>query len=331
MKKIAMSFFILSSSTGWAMQAMDDAAMTQVTAQDGVSIGIQLPDSTLSFNQINLVDTDGTNDMNQAASLVIAPTTNNATQGVRFFNAFNTPTQQAISINIDAGTNAANQSTANINVALPQDLSRIRINPLSIYLAPGRGEIFTARKVDLTTTNSVRTNVREILQIGEQGVDIVFKSGEAVGFNLQFGHEDQGHLLKFSSGTLLCVANNAMCVTGDSDNASNPIQVHSVEGSSLKFGFKLSASNQTTGLRFYDHDGAGGFSGFYGDIDSQGLLIGADGTMDKFDLTLTNITMGDKTAVPNTNTFNGLNNGSMGNIGLTGVQVTDFKATIRGM
>ncbi|WP_140404419.1 DUF6160 family protein [Acinetobacter populi] len=330
MKKIAILFFILSSSTGWAMQAMDDAAMTQVTAQDGVSIDIQLPDSTLSFNQVNLVDTDGTTDRNQAASLVIAPTTNTSTQGVRFFTASGTVTQQPISINIDAGANTADQATANINISLPSDLSRIRINPFSVYLAPGRGEIFTARKVDASTTNSVRTNIREILQIGEQGVDVVFKSGEIVGFNVQFGHEDQGHLLKFSSGTLLCVANNAMCVTGNNDDGSNPIQVHSVDGSSLKFGFKLSAANQTTGLRLYDHDGAGGFSGFYGDIDDQGFLIGADGTMDKFDLNISNVIMGNKGSAT-ISQFNNLNNGSMGNFGLNGVAVSDFKATIRGM
>lgn len=330
MKKIAILFFILSSSTGWAMQAMDDAAMTQVTAQDGVSIGIQLPDSTLSFNQVNLVDTDGTTDRNQAASLVIAPTTNTSTQGVRFFTASGTVAQQPISINIDAGANTADQVTANINVSLPSDLSRIRINPFSVYLAPDRGEIFTARKVDASTTNSVRTNVREILQIGEQGVDIIFKSGEAVAFNVQFGHEDQGHLLKFSSGTLLCVANNAMCVTGNSDDGSNPIQVHSVDGSSLKFSFKLSAANQTTGLRLYDHDGVGGFSGFYGDIDDQGFLIGADGTMDKFDLNISNVIMGNKGSAT-ISQFNNLNNGSMGNFGLNGVAVSDFKATIRGM
>lgn len=88
----------------------------------------------------------------------------------------------------------------------------------------------------------------------------------------------------------------------------------------LKLNFDLSSTN------------AAGISmvGFYGDIVNSGLVLGKDGTTDKFNLTLSNVVAG-TTGSQSATSFNNLKNASIGTIGLVGASVTNLKMTVKGL
>ncbi|TXJ07577.1 MAG: hypothetical protein E6Q25_07510 [Acinetobacter sp.] len=349
----AMLFCTQYACVAWSMQPLDEIDLSETTGQDGISIGLHYPNATISYDQLMIVNKDGiagSTTHNQTAALVIAPTTNNSTQGIRLFKTDGSVSTQQIEVHVDADGNAG-APVANLNVTL-KDTTRIRINPFSIYLASGDSSIFTSRKIDTVTSNATRANVREIVKLNAHGLDAVFKDNETLGVNIQLGNAAQGAMFKLS-GSLLCIANNNMCVSGAVDDGANPIELISTNGvdsngfttatSSVKLGLKLSATNQTTGFRLHAHtrvddnntpldpldDQVVSFGGFYGAVVDQGLVFGANGTTDKFDLTISNLTMGDA-GVAGTS-FNGLKNGSIGNIGMKGMTITDFKTTVKGM
>lgn len=297
-----------------AMEQLDDHQMAAATGQDGITIGIQLPNSTISFNQIGLVSIDDrSNPASSRASLVMAPNNYSPTQGIRFFTGAGTPTLQPFTIKVDADANAGDP-LLNVNFALPTDLERIRINPFSVYIADGSGSIFSSRLTNGAGSNTLRAGVTEMLRIGTNGIDIKFKASDTVALNMQLGAEPQLHMFQFASGTFLSFSNDPLY----------PIEVISTNGaqkSSLKFNLDIRASNQTTGFAL---------AGFYGDVSANGLVIGKDGWTDKLDIRINNIIAGDIPAVSPT-AFNGLANGSMGNIGLEGVRVENLKINVAGL
>lgn len=297
-----------------AMEQLDDQQMAASTGQDGISVGIQLPNSTISFNQIGLVNINDRNDPASArSSLVMAPTNFAPTQGIRFFTAAGTPTTQPLMVKFDVDGNAG-EPLLNINLSLPSDLARIRINPFSIYIADGVGSVFSTRTVNGVGTNTLRSGVTEMVRVGTNGIDVRFKSGDPVSLNLQLGAEPQGHMFEFNGGSILQVVSNS------------PIEIMSLNNggttqSSLKLNLDISATDQVVGFRL---------DGFYGDLDAAGLVIGKNGWTDKLDIRINNIVAGDLPAA-SPSVFNGLANGSMGNIGLEGLRIENLKVNVSGM
>ncbi|MFA9202722.1 MAG: DUF6160 family protein [Flavobacteriales bacterium] len=297
-----------------AMEPLDEQQLAAATGQDGITIGIQLPNSTISFNQLGLTHVaDRSNPASARASLVMAPNNYSPTQGIRFFTGAGTPTLQPFTIKVDADANAGDP-LLNVNFALPTDLERIRINPFSVYIADGSGSIFSSRLTNGAGSNTLRAGVTETLRVGTNGIDIKFKAGDTVALNMQLGAEAQGHMFQFTGGSLLQVVSNS------------PIEVMSLNNggttqTSLKLNLDISATDQVTGFRL---------NGFYGDISANGLVIGKDGWTDKLDIRINNIIAGDIPAVSPT-AFNGLANGSMGNIGLEGVRVENLKINVAGL
>lgn len=324
---------LFSTANVWALEAMSDGAMAEQTGQDGITVALQYTNSTISFSEAIITDTNGMAGATGKASLVIAPQTFSSTQGIRFFKDISSTTLATAPINIkmDAEGNAGTP-VLNAAISLPSDMQRIRINPFSIYLATGSDSIFNKRKVvagsvDINTPgqfNEVRAGVTELLRVNGEGVDTVFKNGDPVTLNIQLGNTPQGHMFNFTGGSILCMGNNASCMSAPGTDGSNPIEImskNSSGNSSLKLGFTLRATNQTTGFRL---------NGFYGDINSDGLTFGKAGSTDKLDLVLNNVIAGVKDA-QDTNTFNNLKNGSMGNFGIVGATVSNLKMNVRGM
>ena len=299
-----------------AMEQLDDHQMSASTGQDGITIGIQLPNSTISFSQIGLVNVaDRSNPTSPRASLVMAPNNYTDTQGIRFFSSATVAnlTTQPFTIKIDADRNAGDPML-NVSVGLPTDLARIRINPFSLYIANGSGNIFTSRLSNGLGTNTLRTGVTEMLKVGVNGIDINFKAGDPIRFNIQLGAERQAHMFQFTSGTFLSFFNDPLY----------PIEVVSTNGaqkSSLKFNLDIRASNQTTGFAL---------AGFYGDVSANGLVIGKDDWTDPLDIRINKIVAGTE-GVASATAFDGLKNGSMGNIGLEGLRVENLKINVSGM
>lgn len=310
-----------------ALQPLDEVDLAQATGQDGLSLGLHFDNAVVSYDQFILTSNGitGSTTHNKRASLVIAPETNSSMHGISLFKADGTASQKQINLLIDSDANDG-KPVANMNLRL-DDTARIRIDPFSIYLASGDTSIFSGRKVDTLTSNIKRTHVHEIVRVGAHGLDIVFKDNDLLGINIQLGNAAQGAMLKFTSGSLTCVANNNMCISGLDDDGKNPIQVFDSTGSSIKLGLKLSASDQTTGFRLYK---SGSFGGFYSEVVDQGLLFAGNGTTDKLDLKISNLTIGEAGERSGT-VFNNLKNGSIGNIGMNGMSITDFKMTVSGM
>lgn len=315
-----LAALVMSAFTVQAMEQLDDQQMAASTGQDGLTIGIRLPSSTFSYSQIGIVNvTDRSNPSSPRASLVMAPTTYSPTQGVQFFrNTTNdtttagNPVLQPFTIKIDSDRNAADPML-NVSVGLPTDLEQIRVNPFSVYIANGSGSIFTPTGRPVSGVSTLRAGVTEMLRVGT--VDLQFKAGDPVRFNIQLGAERQGHMLLFTGGSLMQFLNNT------------PIEVVSTNGaqqSSLRLNLDIRASDQTAsslGFRL---------AGFYADVSDKGIIIGKDGWTDKLDIKVNNIVAGTE-GVSSATAFNGLKNGSMGNIGLEGLRVENLKVSVSGM
>lgn len=307
---------LLPLSKGWAMQVMDDSALAQQTGQDGITVSLDFPNSTISYSELAITDTNGMPTATGAASLVLAPTTYGTDKGIRFFNdpTANTLATQPVTIKMDAEGNGA-KPVLNTEIGLPTDLRRIRINPFSIYLSNGSGSVFDAGTRVLNATGTVKaTGVREIVKLGTNGIDINFLANNPVKMNIQLGNAPQGHMFVFTGGSITQIKNDPLY----------PIELisnNSSSNSSLKLNFDLSATNMATGISLV---------GFYGDIVNSGLVLGKDGTTDKFNLTLSNVVAG-TTGSQSATSFNNLKNASIGTVGLVGASVTNLKMTVKGL
>lgn len=310
----------LPVTQAWSLQAMDEQSMAGTTGQDGISIGIQLPSSALAFSEAAIIDTNGISGSSThtaTASLVMAPTTYRTTEGVRFFNADTGTTlaTQPILIDIDAdGGAGGSMPLLNVLVSLPSDLKRIRIDPFSIYAATGATSIFTAARANNTVGTLRPSGVTELLRVGNNGLDVIFKSGDPVKINFQLATEDQGRFFTITGGNFLQLKNDP----------ANPIQLMSKNAtvSSLKFNLSLAATNQTTGFSLV---------GFYGDVTAaNGFTFGKSGTTDKIDLVVSDVVAG-TSGLSNAGSFAGLKNASIGSVGLIGATVSNLKVNVKGL
>lgn len=342
MNKLAVVTWLalLAGTPVFAMDALDDAALSELSGQDGMNIDLRLPNSTLMFSQTGIVDNgiSGTHlgqSFASLAAMAYAPTTYSSTAGgislCTNVSGACTAETSPISLGIDAGSAAATStlSTLNFGLNFPTTTRRLLLNPFSLYMSPAEGSVFNAGRTALNA------NVNEIVRVtGAEGLSILLAAPATgtpvVGFNLQLGNEAQGHMIAITSGKLLRIGNDP--------SGANPIQMlskNSSVSSSLKVNFDLcstDAVNATTGACNTAYSGAGGFSltGFYGDFSSSSFIFGHDGTTDKLNIVFDNAvagTVGSQAAT----SFDNLKNGSMGSIGLVGVQVTNLRMTVQGM
>ena len=298
----------------WAMQALDDTTLAQETGQQGitVAIGTKGNSGTIGFDSISLEDTDGSSNPfynnTYTGKAALSYITQGSGAGVTFYNGAST-IAEPLTIVIDADGNA-NNPVLNVGLLLNNNLSRINLNPFAL---------------SLTSTTAPPTPVntrRDIVKVGGTGIDVVFKTGSRLGLNMQLGAQPQGHMFVFTGGQILQVKNDP----------SSPIELLSYSGictitctptSSLKLNFNLTANAASTnGIQL---------AGMYIDVNSQGLTVGKTGKLDKFDLNVTDVVAGSKTAALDTNIFNGLKNGAIGNFGAIGISVSDLKVNVKGM
>ena len=65
--------------------------------------------------------------------------------------------------------------------------------------------------------------------------------------------------------------------------------------------------------------------------DFGGIVFGNPNKTDEFDLSLNNVKLGNTIGTLDPNVFNGLQNNSIGNIGMKGASVTNLQMKISGM
>ena len=140
--------------------------------------------------------------------------------------------------------------------------------------------------------------------------------------NIQLGATPQGHMIKFGG------ASDSICgpTTANPDGCTHNL----VSGTTgAKFKLQMTADDSDP------LDTVTGFSlnGFYAGIETNGFVFGNTDKSEKFNASLNNVWLGDTipTGSLDSNTFNGLQNGSMGNWGIKGASITDLKVKVSGL
>lgn len=334
---------LLFTPMAMAMQPLDDQSLSGATAQDGLNIGVHV--SKIDFNQIAIIDTDGfTNSsasLTSKAALVMAASPGGASaigvDVVKTFNAdgsidYGTSALFNAAIDTDAGT-GTNSAFANVALTLGSDVNGLRIRPFSVYLAPDvtgvisslSGAAYTRGSIFSTGTTLKSSNIKELLRVSNN-IDVKFVTTNKPRMNIQLGASPQGHLV------MLDGAIDSVCAP--TTTQPNGCSFNLVSGTTgLKFDLQMSGKD-TSGFSL---------SGWYAAVEGGatngsvtipgGMVFGNSGTSDKLNLSLNNIKMGDEIPVGslNSNIFNGLQNGSLGNIGAVGVSATNLKMRVSGM
>ena len=345
-KKIGCLALLLFSPFASAMQPLDDQSLSGATAQDGLNIGVHV--SKIDFNQIAIIDTDGfTNSsasLTSKAALVMAASPGGASaigvDVVKTFKAdgsidYGTSALFNAAIDTDAGT-GTNGAFANVALTLGSDVNGLRIRPFSVYLTPDQydhldstkhaistlvGSDYTQHSIFSTGTTLKSPNIKELLRVSNN-IDVKFVTTNKPRMNIQLGASPQGHLV------MLDGAIDSVCAP--TTTQPNGCSFNLVSGTTgAKFDLQMSGKD------------ANGFSlnGFYAGIEAGAgsipgaVVFGNTGVSDKLNLNLNNIKMGDEIPVGNLNSniFNGLQNGSLGNIGAVGVSATNLKMRVSGM
>ena len=343
-KKLGCLSLLLFTPMAMAMQPLDDQSLSGATAQDGLNIGVHV--SKIDFNQIAIIDTDGftnsSSSLTSKAALVMAASPGGASaigvDVVKTFNAdgsidYGTSALFNAAIDTDAGTNSA---FANVALTLGSDVNGLRIRPFSVYLTPDQydpgdstkhaistlvGSTYTQHSIFSTGTTLKSSNIKELLRVSNN-IDVKFVANNKPRMNIQLGASPQGHLVMLDGAIDSVCAPTTTQPNGCSFNLVS-------ETTGLKFDLQMSGKD------------ANGFSlnGFYAGIEAGAgsipgaVVFGNTGTSDKLNLSLNNIKMGDEIPVENLNSniFNGLQNGSLGNIGAVGVSATNLKMRVSGM
>ncbi|MCY6411768.1 pilus assembly protein FilA [Acinetobacter sp. VNH17] len=344
-KKIGCISLLLFSPLTMAMQPLDDQTLAKATAQDGLNVGINV--SKIDFNQLALINSNNTTYANKSALVMAAsPGAASSAIGVDFVRTFNadgtilgnsSQLLQAV-IDTDAGKMSTGGAFANIAVTLGSDVNGMRIRPLSVYLVPDNVDAISSltptytQKSIFSSGTTLKSNIKELLRT--DNIDIKFVAVNKPTMNIQLGASPQGHMVVFGGAIDSICGATALNPDGCSINL-----VSGTTGAKFKL--------QMTGM------GTSGFSlnGFHAGIENEatngtvtvpgGFVFGnfdracaTDSTKcltsDKFNLSLNNVQLGE---LGNTNTdvFNGLPNGSMGNWGIKGASITDFKMKVSGL
>ena len=351
-KKLGCLSLLLLSPMAMAMQPLDDQSLSATTGQDGISVGVNL--AKVNFNQAAIIDTDGftttalgsTVALTSKAALVMAASQGAAspTIGVDFVQTFNAdgsivhnPAQLLnMSIDSDAGEAANGGAFTNIALSFGNGVNGMRIRPFSVYLTPDQydpgdstkhaistlvGSTYTQHSIFSTGTTLKSSNIKELLRVSNN-IDVKFVANNKPRMNIQLGSSPQGHLVMFGGAVDSVCASTTSQPSGCSFNL--------VSGTTgAKFDLQMSGKD------------ANGFSlnGFYAGIEAGAgsipgaVVFGNTGTSDKLNLNLNNVWLGD--TIPagslNSSIFNGVQNGSIGNIGAAGVSATNLKMRVSGM
>ncbi|MDH0030808.1 MULTISPECIES: DUF6160 family protein [unclassified Acinetobacter] len=342
-KKIGCLSLLLLSPLTMAMQPLDDQSLSVATGQDGLNIGVQLP--KIEFNQVAIIDTDGFAKQGDIpklpkAALVFAanPGASTIPIGVDFVQTFasdstvtTTPLQFRAIVDTDKGT-GANGAFANIALSFGNNVNGMRIKPFSIYLVPDNLNAISSldpltnnyqpKSIFSSGTTLKSNNIKELLRT--DNIDIKFIAANKPTMNIQLGAAPQGHMIKFGG------AIDSICgpTTANPDGCTFNL----VSGATgAKFKLQMTADD-SGGI---DSTNITGFSlkGFYAGIETNGLVFGNIGKSEKFNAALNNVWLGDTipTGSLDSNTFNGLQNGSMGSWGIKGASITDLKVKVSGL
>lgn len=318
-----MLIFLTVSMQSLAMQALSDETLAKATAQDGITLSLASSTSTISYSSLSVTDKDGfSTSYAGAASVSIAPSSYTANTGIKLLDNNGGAIQgDLLTIKVDSDAHEGSP-LVNLNVALNK-LSKIEVTPFDIYLHSGSGTVYGDKDRVLgagAQTDKIVQGANHLFAFPTISID--FTEGTSLSFNMQLGNAAQHGMVQVSSGSLQRISTK-----------DETIQVFSKGGEAndkLTFGLDIVASNSTTGYRLHAfNDASNNFSGFYAGLNQEQFYLKADGRTDALDVSLGQLNFGQ--AGVTADSFNGMQNSSMGTIGATGLTVTDLELTVQGL
>ena len=184
--KLALVSAVAMSSNAMAMQAMDDAALSSTTGQDGINLGVKLDSAGITIDQLYIHDNDGLKDTakggtSKAGAIVIG---NGTTPGVKLTQT-GTGNLLDLVIDTDAGSAGAFLNVAANVAGLKVDVGSIGVAASGTKSGAVRGTTGTANEI-LTGLSLELGSIGANIQLGAtpQGAMIVVDSKIANGLSI---------------------------------------------------------------------------------------------------------------------------------------------------
>ncbi|WP_168390068.1 putative pilus system protein FilA [Acinetobacter indicus] len=236
--KLALVSSMALSANAFAMQAMDDSALSATTGQDGLSIGIGI--SKIEIEKLFIHDNDGLNGtIDNAGAIVIqgngtgltatkgvvitAPLdlTNPASPEVDESRTIASHNLADLKIDSDAGTGGGN--SAFINIAADVSGLDIYIGEIGVTASGKQGEASTTSEL---RRGGVDANYNAILS------GLTLKTGP-MSANIQLGAAPQGAMIKLNTTMLGGLEINDLGIldnsTANADRAAGEIFIESIK------------------------------------------------------------------------------------------------------
>jgi uncharacterized protein DUF6160 len=268
-KKLALAAAVAAlPATGFSMEALEDSALSGVTGQDGISIGL----ATDIQASVRIHDKDGISlgDLaGDAGALVIdgfAITRANATDAIE------------LTIDADGGTTNTTGPTLNIGVSLPADLT-VNLGTLAVAESAGASD---------TGDWNVSGNV-DVINLGSMTMG-------ATTLNIQLGNEPQGNMIALDTTITggISISGFAVNDANSGGSLSANLSVFDNGGTDLTVATGIDIDNTSgpggNGALVIGLDGIGGASGMdvrLADLTLGGAGAGAIGDVELVGLNLT--------------------------------------------
>lgn len=309
MKHMWSLLVVLSLQTpAWAMDSLNEEQLAQAVGQDGITIkilpasktGTTLTPGKIGLNAVRWTDKDGISSAingttyTQSGGLV---TNMRANSGLWFCTnttgACATSSQpMTLTMDMDGAGNKPKQAYLLGVFRLANDLKRIHFDIDSIGLRAGN----SATNTPIATLSN--------------GINLTFAGTGPAGMNFSFG----GPTAKGTDYDALVNLVNFNLASLDLGTVSLVSSGGQTGESSLRFGAKVTNLD---------------LSGSNMDLSAAGLVL-SKSTLGKFNVEVNNIeagVIGNQAA----GTFDNLKNGSLGSVGMTGIQLTNPRFTIKGL
>ncbi|MBK5649424.1 pilus assembly protein FilA [Acinetobacter sp. RIT698] len=187
--KLALVSAVVMSSNAMAMQAMDDAALSATTGQDGISIGIDA--SKVEIAKLHVFDGDG---------LAVNPTTGGTGKAgaITLNNVVVTKTGTGnladLVIDTDGGATAGNTGTPFLNVAAAISALKIELGKIEVNNVTGSAGAYKPDAGSAEILSGLTVNVG------------------ATTANIQLGNTPQGAMIKLNGSMIggLSISNLAL-------------------------------------------------------------------------------------------------------------------------
>jgi len=250
--QLALVSAIAVSGSAFAMEALNDATLSNTTGQDGITIAIKPPVKnfdakinpttglgtsyfTATGGQAGVIDIDSVriHDKDGEASLGFG-TTGDA--GAIVLDGFSLAGSAPIVVKIDADGNAG-APVLNVNVALPQTLV-IRTGDISVAESNGIGAAL-GNQVKVLDSMDIKMGAATLnIQLGNEAQGAMIKvagsvDGGLVINNFKLNDANSGGSIGIDSLTLIDTAGTALTLASDIDVVAGGLQITSTAATKL--------------------------------------------------------------------------------------------------